>query len=153
MIIFGGDKLSERSMEFKYKPKPLDKLKADFSRRKHKGQSSFVDFEEFKEWYNSKEKKCHFCGLKEEECQEIVVKEILKSNRFPQKGVLGRGQSRGMWLEIDRLKPKENYSLDNCVLCCYFCYNDKSDIFHGNDYREFQNNRVGYLRKLLKEKK
>ena len=60
-------------MKFKYKLKPEDKLRADFSRRKQKGLSDFVDFEEFKNWYNSKEKKCHFCGLKEEECQEIVL--------------------------------------------------------------------------------
>lgn len=140
-------------MKFTYKPKPEDKLKADFSRRKQKGLSDFVDFEEFKNWYDSKEKKCHFCGLQEEECQEIVVTGILKSNRFPQNGILGRGQSRGMWLEIDRLKPKDNYSLDNCVLCCYFCNNDKSDVFHGDDYREFQGNRVGYLRNLLNKRK
>jgi hypothetical protein len=140
-------------MDFKYIPKPIDKLKADFTRRKQDGRSDFVDFEEFNNWYSSKEKKCHYCGLREEECQEIVVTGVLKSNRFPQGGVLGRGQSRGMWLEIDRLKPKGSYSIDNCVLCCYFCNNDKSDVFHGEDYREFQNNRVGYLRKLLNGKK
>lgn len=74
-------------------------------------------------------------------------------NRLKGLYILGRGQSRGMWLEIDRLKPKDNYSLDNCVLCCYFCNNDKSDVFHGDDYREFQGNRVGYLRKLLNKRK
>ncbi|MCK4661503.1 MAG: hypothetical protein KAT68_01450 [Bacteroidales bacterium] len=139
-------------MKFKYKPKPEDKLKADFSRRKQKGLSDFKDFQEFKNWYDSKEKTCHFCGLKEEESQKIVVTGILKSNRFPQNGVLGRGQSRGMWLEVDRLKPKEKYSTLNCVLCCYFCNNDKSDVFHGQNYKEFQNNRVDYLRQLIEQK-
>lgn len=141
-----------RSMNFEYKPKPEVKLKADFIRRKQKGLSDYVDFEEFKNWYFSKEKKCYFCGLMEEECQKIVVTGILKSNRFPQNSILGRGQSRGMWLEIDRLKPKDKYSLDNCVLCCYFCNNDKSDVFHGEDYRLFQKDRVGYLRNLLIDK-
>ena len=47
-------------MQFTYKPKPEDKLRADFSRRKQKGLSDFVDFEEFKNRYHSKEKKCHF---------------------------------------------------------------------------------------------
>jgi 5-methylcytosine-specific restriction endonuclease McrA len=136
-------------MAYKYTQKTDDKLKVNFFRRKQKGLNRFIDFEEFKNWYDSKEKKCHYCGLKEEECQEIVVTGILKSNRFPQNGVLGRGQSRGMWLEIDRLLPKSNYSLDNCVLCCYFCNNDKSDVFNANEYIEFRNNRVGYLRNLL----
>lgn len=141
------------TMSYSYRPKPEDKLKADFSRRKQKGLSDYVHFQEFRNWYESTEKVCYFCGLKEEESQKIVMTGILKSNRFPQNGVLGRGQSRGMWLEIDRLKPKDNYSMDNCVLCCYFCNNDKSDVFHGQDYKEFQNDRVGYLRILINENK
>jgi hypothetical protein len=140
-------------MEFKYRLKSEGKLKADFSRRKQKGLNEFIDFEEFKNWYISKEKICYYCGIKEEECQEIVAFGILKSNRFPQNGILGRGQSRGMWLEIDRLIPKNNYSLDNCVLCCYFCNNDKSDVFQGEEYFKFQKDRVGYLRNLLNGKK
>jgi hypothetical protein len=132
-----------------YRPKPEEKLKADFSRRRQKELCNFRDFEEFKDWYNSRAKVCHYCGLKEEESQKIVLTGILKSSRFPQNGVLGRGQSRGMWLEVDRLLPKENYSPKNCVLSCYFCNNDKSDVFHGQDYKEFQNNRIGYLRKLI----
>ncbi|KAA5542328.1 hypothetical protein [Adhaeribacter rhizoryzae] len=139
-------------MDILYKPKPEEKLKADFLRRRQKGLSSFVDLEEFKNWYKVKEKVCHYCGLKEEECQKIIMTGILTSNRFPKDGVLGRGRSRGMWLEVDRLLPKENYSLENCVLACYFCNNDKSDVFHGLDYKEFQNNRVGFLRQLLTPK-
>ena len=138
-------------MNLNYEMKPEEKLKSDFSRRKQKGLNHYVDFQEFKNWYDSNEKVCYYCGLKEEECQKIVKTGILKSNRFPQDGKLGRGQSRGMWLEIDRLHPKDNYSLSNCVLCCYFCNNDKSDVFHGQDYKEFQNDRVGYLRKLLNQ--
>lgn len=138
-------------MKFKYQPKPLEKLKADFLRRKQKELSSFMDFDEFLAWYKKQEKSCYYCGLKEEESQKIVMTEILKSNRFPQKGELGRGQSRGMWLEVDRLSPKENYSFSNCVLCCYFCNNDKSDVFHGDDYKDFQNDRVEYLRRLIQK--
>lgn len=75
---------------------------------------------------------------------------ILTSNRFPQQGKLGRGQSRGVWLEVDRLIPKGNYSPENCVLACYFCNNDKSDVFHGNDYKAYITDTVGYLRGLIK---
>ena len=134
-------------MNFIYKPKPEDKLKADFSRRNEK--SDFKDFSEFRNWYDSQEKICHYCELKEEECQKIVMTGILKSNRFPQDGKLGRGQSRGMWLEVDKINPKGRYSIGNCVLCCYFCNNDKSDVFHGDDYHKFQKDRIGYLRELI----
>jgi hypothetical protein len=134
-----------------YKPKPVDKLKNDYSRRKQDGYSSFKDFEDFLDWYNSKEKICFYCGLKEEESQELVMTGILTSNRFPQNGISGRGQGRGIWLEVDRLKPKENYSRDNCVLCCYFCNNDKSDVFDGTEYKKFMQNRSEYLKSLIKE--
>jgi hypothetical protein len=140
-------------MNFEYRPKPSQKLKADFSRRKLIGTNSFHDFEEFQKWYNEQEKTCHYCGLKEEECQEIVITGMLTSRRFPQDGLLGRGQSRGMWLEVDRFNPKESYSASNCVLCCYFCNNDKSDIFHGKDYKQFQTNRAEFLRNLKKSEK
>ncbi|MDD4822007.1 MAG: hypothetical protein PHI48_05550 [Bacteroidales bacterium] len=137
-------------MKFEYKPKPIEKLKADFSRRKNDGKDSFGDFESFHEWYKKKEKVCHYCGISESDCQEIVMTGKLTSNRFPQDGKLFRGQARGMWLEVDRRKPKENYSEGNCVLACYFCNNDKSDVFDEKQYMEFKSNRAEYLRKLVK---
>ena len=136
-------------MTFQYKPKPEKKLRADFSRRKSNGLNGFTDFDEFKNWYGEIDKACFYCGLKEKESQELVITGVLTSSRFPQNGVLGQGRSRGMWLEIDRIDPKEKYSMENCVLCCYFCNNDKSDVFHGSEYKEFQNSRVGYLRTLI----
>ncbi len=134
-----------------YIPKPIEKLKSNFSQRKQMGLNSFDDFEDFLNWYNEQKKECFYCGLKEQEMQEIVMKGILKSNRFPQNGIIGRGQSRGVWLEVDRLKPKENYSRANCVLCCYFCNNDKSDVFEGNEYKKFMENRVEYLRQKIND--
>jgi 5-methylcytosine-specific restriction endonuclease McrA len=132
-----------------YIPKPIEKLKSNFNQRKNKGLNSFNDFDDFKDWYEKQKLECHYCGLKEEELQKIVMDGLLKSNRFPQSGIIKRGQARGVWLEVDRLDPKENYSEKNCVLCCYFCNNDKSDVFNGDMYKKFMENRVNYLRKLL----
>lgn len=137
--------------KYQYESKPIDKLKANFSKRKSAGINSFNNFEDFLDWYNNQEKTCFYCGITEATVQEIVMTGILKSSRFPQNGKIGRGQSRGVWLEVDRLKPKENYSRKNCVLSCYFCNNDKSDVFHGNDYKDFKANRADYLRGLLKK--
>lgn len=140
-------------MKFAYKPKPEENLKADFSRRKIEGKDAFGSFESFQEWYDKQEKVCHYCGISECECQEIAMTGILTSSRFPQEGKLGRGQARGMWLEVDRRKPKENYSDKNCVLACYFCNNDKSDIFDEQQYMRFKKERAEYLRELLKRDK
>ena len=134
-----------------YKLTPIKSLKSNFSQRKGKGLNSFDSFEDFHNWYNKQNKVCYYCGLREEEMQKIVLKGILKSNRFPHNGIIGRGQSRGIWLEVDRLEPKENYSSENCVLCCYFCNNDKSDVFNAIEYKEFKENRVEFLRRKLND--
>lgn len=126
-------------------------LKANYTSRITKGKNNFPSFDDFKYWYDNTDKICFHCGLTEEESQEIVLKGILTSNRFPQNGIVGRGQARGMWLEVDQLDPKGNYSKDNCVLSCYFCNNDKSDVFYGKEYKKFFQNRVSYLRDLLTE--
>lgn len=76
---------------------------------------------------------------------------ILKSNRFPENGKIGQRKSRGVWLEVDRLEPKGQYSRENAVLCCYFCNNDKSDVFSGQEYLKFRENRIEYLRDKLKK--
>lgn len=136
-------------MNFEYIEKPSDKLKADFYRRNRNGKDSFGSYELFYDWYRLQEKVCYYCGLTEEQSQRIVMTSLLKSNRFPQNGVSGRGQGRGIWLEVDRIKPKDNYSAENCVLACYFCNNDKSDVFEGDEYRKFQSNRAEYLKKLI----
>jgi 5-methylcytosine-specific restriction endonuclease McrA len=140
-------------MKFDYVQKPVNKLKADYSRRKRIEKDAFENFESFYEWYNQQEKVCHYCGLSEAESQEIVMTSLLTSNRFPKDGKSGRGQGRGIWLEVDRIKPKESYSKENCVLACYYCNNDKSDVFDGDEYKKFLSNRTGYLKELINKRK
>ncbi len=137
--------------EFKYQKKSEKQLKNNFSKRVRYDQNAFETVQDFLSWYNAQEKKCHYCKLTEIESQELVMTGILTSNRFPQKGIIGQGTSRGVWLEVDRLNPKEKYSRENSVLCCYFCNNDKSDIFNNEDYFKFRQHRVEFLREKLKK--
>jgi len=139
-------------MNFEYLPKSELQLRSNYSSRIKKEANGFLSFEDFKNWYDSQDKTCHYCGLTERECQEIVVKGLLTSNRFPKNGKTGQGTSRGMWLEVDRKEPKGTYSNNNSVLCCYFCNNDKSDVFPAKEYKAFFQNRVEYLRGLLMTK-
>lgn len=138
---------------FEYKSKSIKQLKQNYDSRIKKGKNLFNSFDEFLSWYNTEAKVCYYCGLSEEQSQEIVVKGLLTSNRFPQNGLTGRGQARGMWLEVDCIKPKEAYSVNNCVLACYFCNNDKSDVFDGENYKLFFQNRVTFLKQLLEKYK
>lgn len=136
-------------MTFIYKPKTKEQLKKAYNRRQSQGVNGFKGFDDFCDWYENQKQVCYYCGLTEIESQEISMTGILTSNRFPQKGKIGQGTSRAVWLEVDRLNPKELYSKDNCVMCCYFCNNDKSDVFDGIEYIKFFQNRVKYLRELI----
>lgn len=134
----------------KVKKSSIDKkLKADYRRRVKNGMSNFKSFEEFNDWYTFTEKKCYYCGLSEEDSRFIVMNELLTSKRFPEKGVLKQGKARGYYLEVDKKDPILNYSKDNCVLACYFCNNDKSDVFDGDNYIAFFQNRLSFLEQLI----
>ncbi len=137
-------------VEFKYVEKPIEKLKTNYNERKRKNLNGFIDFKDFYTWFLSQKKTCYYCGIDEDIVQRIVTTSKLTSNRFPLNGILKQGRSRGMWLEVDRIDPKNIYSRENCVLCCYFCNNDKSDVFDGLEYKKFFENRNQYLRDLIK---
>jgi 5-methylcytosine-specific restriction endonuclease McrA len=139
--------------DFIYRQKTPEQLKANYNSRIKKDLNAFTSFEDFLTWYYNEEKVCHYCRLTELQTQEIVVRGLLTSNRFPQNGLTGQGQARGMWLEVDRIKPKDAYSKKNCVLACYFCNNDKSDVFDGEDYKLFFQNRYEFLKQLLEKNK
>lgn len=130
--------------------KSKTQLRSNFNSKKQKGLNDFTNFEEFSRWYDKALKKCSYCGIEEEVLQELIVTGKLTSKRFPINGIPQRGKSRGLCLEIDRIDPNKNYSLDNITLCCYFCNNDKSDVFTGKDYKDFFQNRAEYLKNLLK---
>ncbi len=139
-------------MNWTYKEKPIKKLRDWYNDKVRKEKNGFLDIHDFLEWYknNIKDSCCYYCGLTEKECQRIVHLGILQSKRFPKDGLFSRGVSRGYWLEIDRKDPDNTtYSKENCVPSCYFCNNDKSDVFTDLDYKLFYQNRREYLISLI----
>jgi hypothetical protein len=138
-------------MSWTYKKKPEEQLKNWYIGKVRNLLSGFIDFEDFKDWYEKKEKKCFYCGLTEEESQRIVHDGLLRSKRFPFNGEFSQGVNRAYWLEIDRKNPNDNiYSREKCELSCYFCNNDKSDVFTAEEYKNFLTDRIGFIRGLLK---
>lgn len=147
-------------MRREYKEKEPKQLRAWFSNKKSSKPDSigFESSDDFIDGYSSIEKKCYYCGISEQESREIVLKGLLTSKRFPFNGDnIQPGRNRGIWLEIDRKNPNGLYSKENCVLSCYFCNNDKSDVFDSEQYRAFNdidrsnNPRCAFLRKLLQD--
>jgi hypothetical protein len=139
-------------MIFKYEPKKETQLKSWYNNKVSNQKSGFVNETDFLKWYNDQTKKCFYCGLKEEDSQRIVMTSLLTSKRFPQNGKRSQGKFRGSWLEFDRKKPDGKYSRTNCVLCCYFCNNDKSDVFDDVQYAKFRENRATFMNSLLNHK-
>lgn len=139
-----------------FKEKTTKQLKSWFSNKQSSsrriGFKIEFTFEEFEKWYRNQPKVCHYCGLLETEQFEVIQSGKLTSNRF----FTEKNGKRGRFLEIDGKNPKGNYSVENSVFCCYFCNNDKSDIFSESQYKTFNENngvnpRVTFLRNLLKE--
>ena len=130
---------------------------------KQRGEREFTK-QEFIEWYKNNEVNgCYYCGLEIVVQRELIQNNKIESNRFfshkyfNQYGLEKNG-TRGFNFEVDRKKPKGPYSEDNCVLCCYFCNNDKSDVFSDEQYKIFigangkdkkDNPRYKYLKSLI----
>ncbi len=140
-------------MSWTYREKTDKQLKGWYNDKVKKDRNGFNGFEDFRSWYNEnvRDKQCYYCGLSERESQRIVHDGLLTSKRFPLGGVLRQGVNRGYWLEVDKKNPKGNYSHENCVPSCYFCNNDKSDVFTDVQYREFVKDRPTFLKNLLRK--
>ena len=136
-------------MEWIYKPKTEKQLKDWYRSKVRTNMSGFISYTDFKDWYDNKPKECFYCCLKEEDSQKIVHNGILTSIRFPINGDVKQGVNRAYWLEVDKKDPKGIYSRENCELSCYFCNNDKSDVFNHIQYKEFMKDRLLFLKQLL----
>ncbi|GAA4728767.1 hypothetical protein [Flavisolibacter ginsenosidimutans] len=135
--------------DYKHLDKTDKQLRSWYNDKVREGKIGNMDFDTFQNWYVTNATSCHYCGLTASESQQIVRNRKLTSKRFPQNGKHGRGTSRGMWLEVDRYNPNGKYEIGNIVPSCYFCNNDKSDVFQGDDYKKFMNDRIGFLKQLL----
>jgi len=146
-------KIKVPRIEWVYEPKNNEQIIGWFRETDREGLSGFENEDDFLEWYRNviQDKSCEYCGLTERECQEIVHNGHLTSLRFPIYKNTSRGVNRGYWLEIDRRNPIGLYSRENCNPSCYFCNNDKSDVFNDNQYKLFIKDRIGFMKNLLKK--
>ena len=50
------------------------------------------------------------------------------------KKIFKKTYQRGYTMEIDRKKPNLEYTKENCVPCCYWCNNAKTDEFTDEEF-------------------
>jgi hypothetical protein len=81
--------------------------------------------EDFKAFINSKTE-CEYCHITEDKIKVLI--EVQQLNK--------KKDTRGWTLEIDRIKPNFEYSKDNCVWCCYWCNNAKTDEFSFEEFKK-----------------
>lgn len=140
-------------MSWEYKEKTKKQLESWYKDKVKQDLNGFESFDDFYSWYEVyvMDGTCFYCGLTERESQRIVHDGLLTSKRFPLGGRFSQGVNRGYWLEIDKRNPKGQYSRENSVPCCYFCNNDKSDVFTDEQYHEFVKDRPSFLKRLLEK--
>jgi len=67
---------------------------------------------------------CEYCGISMENIYDLAENHKLFTKR-----------SRGYSLEIDQKDAFANYSDNNCVACCYWCNNAKTDEFQDEEFK------------------
>lgn len=103
-----------------------DRIQLSLVRDKWKRKCPEIDFEEFKNWHESTDKKCYYCNITEEQTSRLWGK-------FPDL----TKRKRGKKLEIERLEPNLPYNItSNLVYSCYWCNNAKTDTFTKDEFIE-----------------
>lgn len=122
---------------YRYK-KLYDLYNSDSNKKK-----GFGSFKRFYDWwlkqYFLNNGKCEYCKVDEHKIEELARSRKLRLR-----------ENRGLVLEVDRRDPNRGYGEDNCALVCYFCNNDKSNIFNEEEYKKFFQNRKRYIDDLYR---
>ncbi|WP_067175257.1 hypothetical protein [Sulfurospirillum sp. UCH001] len=69
--------------------------------------------------------KCAYCGITLEQLNKLRADTKIYSK-----------SGRGFSLEIDRKKPNQEYTEENCCMICYWCNNAKTDEFSPKEFKE-----------------
>lgn len=86
-----------------------------------------ADFWDFKKWFDTQERTCHYCKITEDEIKLMIDWDEIQTKRL---------KTRGRKLEIERRSPNLDYdALDNLVFCCYWCNNAKTDEFSEEEFK------------------
>ncbi|MDD3602013.1 MAG: hypothetical protein PHZ17_01700 [Sulfurovum sp.] len=108
------------------KKEKIDKLFSNqYTGSRKEGFKSFI---KFYEWYEKQGNQCYYCKTDSKTLQELFDSNKLKSTKFNET------------LHIERLRPKEDYSPDNCRLACSLCNNAKSDLISNENYENYFGN-------------
>ncbi|MGB0237770.1 MAG: hypothetical protein ACPG4B_04840 [Cycloclasticus sp.] len=93
-----------------------------------KNKCSQIGFWQFHQWVTETDRKCHYCGINEEQIKYLIQERKIHTKRLP---------TRGRTLEIERLEPNKPYDeISNLVYSCYWCNNAKTDEFSEKEFKQ-----------------
>lgn len=69
---------------------------------------------------------CEYCHITKKKIDSLIEKKQLNKKKH----------TRGWSLEIDRKEPNLEYTRENCVWCCYWCNNAKTDEFSYDEFKK-----------------
>ena len=109
------------------------KVRANYNKTKH--APGFEDANTIALWYidqfRTQEGTCCYCKSHIADIKLLIEKGLIKARQ-----VRGTGL-RGPRFEIERLDSVTNlYEPANCMLACYYCNNDKSNVYEAEDYKK-----------------
>jgi hypothetical protein len=84
----------------------------------------FPKFEFYQMVQNANE--CEYCHINLSQINKLIEEQ----------GLFKKHITRGWSLEIDRKEANLEYTKDNCVTCCYWCNNAKTDEFNYDEFKK-----------------
>ncbi|MCR9155235.1 MAG: hypothetical protein NXI09_14090 [Bacteroidetes bacterium] len=129
---YEGDYLLQGVKSIKVVHQAVQELKSQLKAEIASAREAYIDnFEsvfprtQFDDLFAERDKAhCHYCDISSAQIEQLAnEKKLNKKNE------------RGWQLELDRKRPNEEYTPDNCVWACYWCNNAKSDEFTAKEFR------------------
>jgi len=123
----------ERNRGFKaYKQKETDEVYNFFIAYREYFSKEILNRKRFREdfYYKDKGKEkrvCHYCKITEKQLELLANNQLINTKRY---------YRRGKTMEVDKIDPNGEYTLENIVLACYMCNNAKSDEFSVEEFEE-----------------
>lgn len=102
--------------------------------KKDKHFEGFLKRQNLAEWWKSEFNRlkgcCAYCETPIHLIRELIAKDLIGKRKV-------RNGYRGPSLELEKKDPRLGYSPQNCTLICYYCNNDKSNVYKYEEYIKF----------------
>ncbi len=130
--------MESKKLEFNIDSEYLDRESLRVKKnvyKKDKHSAGFKNSHELSEWWKKtitlQKGCCSYCETPIRLIEKCIAEKLVSGRKTRGEGI------RGPYMEIEKINHMLGYNPENCVLICYYCNNDKSNVFTKDDYVEF----------------